>query len=203
MDFPVTDLMDEKACYAWLESVLHPAGLACPDCGALVDNGGFKIHRRNREPVLDYRCKCGRAFNIFTRTVLAGTHRRPSQVVMVLRGVAKGETTAALAREIGVSRPHLLELRHKLQANAAEALASVDPALLTEDAAVEADEMYQAAGEKRDSASGSRRSAPSPGKQAKRARNMGQRPPAGPGRGRPRQRQAALGSRASQRPGRP
>jgi len=34
MDFPVTDLMDENACYASLESVLHPAGLACPDCGA-------------------------------------------------------------------------------------------------------------------------------------------------------------------------
>ena len=201
MDFPVTDLMDENACYAWLKSVLHPAGLACPDCGTSVEGGGFLIHRRNRAPVLDFRCKCRRAFNVFTGTALAGTHRRPSQVVMLLRGVARGETTAALARELKCSRAHLLDLRHKLQANAAHALIRLDPAPLTGDSAVEADEMYQAAGEKRRAAFGSRRPAPLPGQQAKGARHVGQRPSAGAGRGRPRLRQTAVGSRASKWPG--
>ena len=32
MDFPITDLMDEDACYAKLVAWLHPDGLACPRC---------------------------------------------------------------------------------------------------------------------------------------------------------------------------
>ena len=32
MDFPITDLMDEDACYAKLVELLHPGGLACPNC---------------------------------------------------------------------------------------------------------------------------------------------------------------------------
>ena len=50
MDFPVADLMDERACYDRLVSVLHPRGLACPGCGA-ADRLG--VHRRHRDPVLD------------------------------------------------------------------------------------------------------------------------------------------------------
>ena len=34
MDFPLTGLMDEGACYARLVEALHPDGLACPRCGA-------------------------------------------------------------------------------------------------------------------------------------------------------------------------
>jgi hypothetical protein len=30
MDFPITDLKDEDACYAELAGWLHAAGLACP-----------------------------------------------------------------------------------------------------------------------------------------------------------------------------
>jgi transposase-like protein len=200
MDFPMVDLMDEDACYSFLVSVLHPDDLACPKCGGR--NGGgteFKVYRCNRAPVLDYQCRsCGRVFNAFTQTALAGTHRRPSQLVLILRGVAKGEPTAALARELKCSRAHLLELRHKLQANAAEALIRADPALLTNDKAVEADEMYQAAGEKRDSAFGSGRPAAAARQQATRTRHMGQRPPADSGRGRPRHRKTAARGRASQ-----
>ena len=32
MDFPITDLMDEDACYAKLVEWLHPDGFACPRC---------------------------------------------------------------------------------------------------------------------------------------------------------------------------
>src|SRR3954451_18325270 len=97
MDFPVADLMDEGACYEYLLSVLHPRGLACPGCGA---TDGLGVHRRRRAPVLDYQCRsCGRVFNAFTATPLAGTARRPSQVVLILRGVTRGESTAGMARE--------------------------------------------------------------------------------------------------------
>ncbi len=42
MDFPLTDLMDQRACYARLVALLHPDGLACPRCGA-ADRLG--VHR--------------------------------------------------------------------------------------------------------------------------------------------------------------
>lgn len=198
MDFPISELMDEQACYDWLVSVLHPGGLACPGCGEREDKGGLTVHRRNRTPVLVYRCRpCGRVFNAYAGTPLSGTPRRPSQLVMLLRGFAKGETTAALARELGFSRGHLLELRHELQANAAAALTRVDPARLTDDTVAEADEMYQAAGEKRPPPHRPRRPSPASREQGKGPRVVGQRPASGPRRRRPGHGKAAAGSRAS------
>jgi transposase-like protein len=179
MDFPITDLMDEKACYDFLVPVLHPHGLRCPGCGAAE---GLGVHSRRREPVPDFRCKaCGRVFNVFTGTPLAGTPKRPARIVLVLRGIAQGRSTASLARELGCSRCHLLELRHRLQANAAAWLARFDSAPLP-DAVVEVDEMYQNAGEKRRETPRPRRPAPPKGQQAPRARDLRRRPPAGVGR---------------------
>ena len=123
MDFPITDLLDEQACYDWLVARLYPRGLACPGCG------------RRRGP---------------------GVHRRPSELVLILRGVARGEPTARLARESGCSRRHLLELRHRLHHFAERFL----PRRPLPDAAAEADEMYQNAGEKRRPAPRPRRPAP-------------------------------------------
>ncbi len=194
MDFPIGELMDEDACYAWLVSSLHPAGLACPACRARAADGRLTVHRRRprRPSVPDHRClDCRRVFNAFAGTALAGTHRQPSALVLVLRGVATGEPTAALARQLKCSRPHLLGLRHRLQANLAAALPAADPAALAADAAVEADEMYQAAGEKRPAAPGPRRPAAAAGEQTTRSRDLRQRPPAGPRRRRPRHRPAA------------
>jgi hypothetical protein len=42
-------------------------------------------------------------FNAFTGAALAGTHRRPSELVLILRGIARGPT-ARLARELGRGR---------------------------------------------------------------------------------------------------
>jgi transposase-like protein len=142
MDFPLTGLMDEAACYARLVEVLHPDGLTCPRCGG----DRYGVHRRHREPVIDYRCRdCRRVFNAFTGTALHKTSRRPSALVLILRGVAQGATTARLARELGCDRMKLLELRHKLHDRA---VVGLDPAMLP-DAVVEADECYVNAGEKR------------------------------------------------------
>jgi hypothetical protein len=191
IDFPIGALMDEQACYDWLVARLHPAGLRCPACGVPDDLG---VHRRHRAPVLDYQCgACGRVFNAWTGTEFAGTHRRPGELVLILRGVTRGETTARLARELGRDRGCLLGLRHALQANAE---AKLDRASALGDAVVEADEMYQNAGEKRRPAHGPRRPAPAAGQRRQGPRHVGQRPreraepfsPAGAGRRRPRKR---------------
>jgi transposase-like protein len=142
MDFPLTGLMDEDACYTRLLEALHPDGLACPRCGG--DRLG--VHRRHRAPVIDYRCRdCRRVFNAFTGTALHKTSRRPSALVLILRGIAQGASTARLARELGCDRMELLKLRHGLQGYAT---AGLDPDSLPE-AVVEADECYVNAGEKR------------------------------------------------------
>jgi rubredoxin len=147
MDFPIVDLMDEQACYDWLVKSLHPKGLCCPDCGEAKDLG---VHRRHRDPILDWRCKhCGHVFNAFSGTVFQATQRSSSKLVLILRGIAQGMPTAQLARELKCSRWHLLELRHQLQANAQAAV----PRGRLKDLVVEADEMFQNAGEKRETAS--------------------------------------------------
>jgi transposase len=144
MDFPIADLMNEDACYHLLLDLYHPDGLHCPGCHAQDE---FYVHRYYRAPILDYRCRrCHRVFNAWTGTVFQGTHWRPSQIVLVLRGFAQGVSTAQLARELRCSRHHLLELRHRLQG---QAQSGRDRTPLP-DAQVEADEMYQNAGEKGD-----------------------------------------------------
>jgi transposase len=142
MDFPLTDLMDQDACYLKLLGLLHPDGLACPNCKT---DDHLRVHRRHRAPVLDYRCTaCGRVFNTFTATSLAGTHRTPAEIMLILRGFAQGVPTAQLARELGCDRKHLLELRRLMQ-DRAERWLDRNP---LGDPVVEVDEMYQNAGEK-------------------------------------------------------
>ncbi len=168
MDFPLTDLMDEDACYRKLVKLLHPHGLACPRCQRTE---GLRVHRCHRAPVLVYRCaQCGRVFNAFTETVLDGVRRRPSAILLVLRGIAQGVSTAQLARELGCSRPRLLEWRHRLQCLGRQAL---DQTAL-QDWYTEADEMDQNAGEKRHAARRSARSATPAREQSARARHVGQ-----------------------------
>ena len=146
MDFPIAELMDQGACYERLVKALHPDGLACPRCGGKR----LGVHRRHREPVLDYRCRdCRRVFNAFTGTALQNTSRRPAELVLILRGFAQGVPTAKLARELDRDRMKLLQLRHKLQEGAT---AGLDPAPLP-DPVAEADECYVNAGEKRHPAS--------------------------------------------------
>jgi transposase-like protein len=178
MDFPVADLMDEDACYAKLKGCLHPEGLGCPKCHR-TDRMG--IHRRRRAPVLDYQCgHCGRVFNVFTGTAFQRLSRRPSELLLLLRGIAQGVSTAQLARELHCHRGTLLDLRHRLQENAATKL---DQTPLN-DLVVEADEMYQNAGEKRRVAQRSGRPAAASRQRRQGPRHLGQRPSASVGGGR-------------------
>ncbi len=173
MDFPLTALMDEQACYDKLVSLLRPDGLCCPRCGG---TDSVRVHGRDRTPVLRYRCHpqaahpgCGRVFTAFTGTVLDGTDKSPSVILLLLRGFAQGVPTAKLARELNLSRPALHVFRKRVQEQALLAL----PATPLPDAVVESDEMYQNAGEKRRSASRSRRPSSPSSQQNPRSRQLG------------------------------
>ena len=143
MDSPIAGLMDESACYESLVRLLHPDGLASPCCG---ERERLEAHRRDRAPILMYGCTaCRRVFNASTGTTLRGTKRRPVELVLILRGIAQGVSTAQLARELGFSRPEVLGSRHGLQGLASAGLDRTPPA----DARIEADEMFQDAGGER------------------------------------------------------
>lgn len=145
MDFPIIDLLDDELSSQWLLKHFHPNGLKCPHCGA-----GLKQAREFRQTKTShltvYRCSlCQGIYNLYSRTVFEGRYFRPAQAVLLLRGVTKGQPSAEIAREIGVSRQTVLEVRQELQANAQRH----QPQTPLSDNQTETDEMFQNAGEKR------------------------------------------------------
>jgi transposase-like protein len=153
IDFPIGELLDDSIGALWLERHLHPDGLRCPHCRhserrLFREQGHFPA----------YRCRaCNRYYTVLTGTVFAKTRQRPATLVLLLRGIAKGEPTARLARELGLSRKQLHTLRQRIQAN----LNDTAPTEVMVGTTFEADELYQNAGEKKHASSRPPRSAPS------------------------------------------
>ena len=141
--FPTTDLMDEQKCYDWLVIILHPRGFECPQCRLPVE--ASRVHRRDRDPVLYFKCMCGRIFNVFSETEWQGTHHPCSKIIRILQGFTQGIPTLHLAQELKMDRKHLLERRHRMQSRAAK-IRSSGP---LNDSVIEGDELFQNAGEKR------------------------------------------------------
>jgi transposase-like protein len=164
IDFPITELLDDSICTLWLERHLHPEGLRCPGCGSMErrlfrDQGHFPA----------YRCRgCRGYYTLLTGTAFAKTRQRPATLVLLLRGMAKGEPTARLARELGLSRKQLHTLRQRIQAN----LNATAPTDVLTGTAFEADELYQNAGEKKHPPSRSHRSTPSTCQSAQGTRHL-------------------------------
>jgi hypothetical protein len=157
VDFPILDLLDEQTCYDFLVDAFHPQGLPCPGCRG----SRYATHRSRGDPVLDYCCAdCGRVFNTWTGILLQSTQRTRAQLVLVVRGRAQGTSTARLARELGCSRRHLLDLRHR---DAAPRWARLPRGPLP-DGEVEADEMFPNAGEQSPPARRPRGPAPAAGR---------------------------------------
>jgi hypothetical protein len=82
IDFPVTDLLDNQACTAWLERHLHPEGWACPHCRS-SDRRFFRMQTH-------FPAYCCRAYDGYYTglpgTVFAKTRQRPAILVLLLRG---------------------------------------------------------------------------------------------------------------------
>jgi transposase-like protein len=97
-------------------SVSEPPKLmrpGCPRCGSHET----KVHRKHRNPVLDYRCAdCRKVFNCFTGTPFQGTHRTPSELVKLVIGVVKRMSSKSLARMNGWQRSWLATFRRRLDA---------------------------------------------------------------------------------------
>lgn len=145
MDFPITDLMSEKASEEWIMEYFHPTGIRCPHCGAAWSKA-FEFRTTRKSQLTVYRCRvCRGIYNLYSGTIFEARQLRPAQVVLLVRGVLKGERAATLARELRMSRTTITELRQRIQQNAAD-LQSQDA---LPDQVVEADEMFQNAGEKR------------------------------------------------------
>jgi transposase-like protein len=148
IDFPITELLDDSHCLLWLERHLHPNGVTCPHCGSTAG----RLFRQQRY-VPAYRCRtCDGYYTLLTGTAFEKTHQRPATLVLLLRGIAKGEPTARLARELGLSRKQVHTLRQRVQVH----LNDTAPTGFMTGSAFEADELYQNAGEKKHPPSRSR-----------------------------------------------
>jgi hypothetical protein len=145
MDFPISNLMSEKASEEWILEHFHPDGLKCPHCGAVWAEA-FEFRTTRKSQLTVYRCKrCQGIYNLYSGTIFEARHLPPQEVVLLVRGVLKGESAATLARELGHSKATITPLRHLIQANAAQ----LQSEARLPDQVVEADELFQNAGEKK------------------------------------------------------
>lgn len=145
MDFPIVELIDDELSRHWLLNHFHPEGLKCPHCGAGLDQArAFRQTKTSQLTV--YRCnQCQGIYNLYSRTVFEGRYFRPAQAVLLLRGVVKGDPSAEIAREIGVSRQTVLQIRREIQVHAEQH----QPQTALSDGETETDEMFQNAGGKK------------------------------------------------------
>lgn len=144
MDFPLLEICDDELGEAWAEKYFHAGHLKCPKCGtskrkAWIDG------RTKRSQTIKYRCPtCRGVYTVFHGTVFAHKQIRPAQAILLLRGICKGESTAGMARELGLKYDTVLTVRRAIQTNA-ERIQSKTP---VRDRVTETDEMFQNAGEK-------------------------------------------------------
>jgi hypothetical protein len=138
-------LLDIESSLEWIQHYFHPDGLHCSHCGASVDQARhFRTNHRSQVPVS--RCKqCQGIYTVYSGTVFQGTHLHPAKVVLLIRGIFKGESSQALSRELRLARQTVHHFRHALQAN----VLRQQPATPLLDPVTETDELFQHAGEKR------------------------------------------------------
>lgn len=138
-------LLDYDSSVAWIMEHFHPTGLKCRMCGKPKEQAR-EFRRTKRSQLVVYRCRdCHRTYNLYSGTVFQQTHLTPMQVVLLMRGICKGESSQVLAQELELNYGTVLTLRHEIQRNAEQA----QPSTPLPDTQTETDEMFQNAGEKR------------------------------------------------------
>ena len=99
MIFPITELLDEQESMVWVENHFHPKGLQCPGCGAARQ--AAREFRKPKRGFVDYRCRhCHRTYNLYTGTLFAGSNLAPHRVVVLIRGIGKGDPATGVAEEL-------------------------------------------------------------------------------------------------------
>lgn len=142
--FSLESITNENQAYEFLKQVLHPAGLHCPRCSAALPEDQAP-HTREREPLVKYRCReCGCVYNLFTDTLLQGTHYDCQTWVLILHDFITGRPTSEIATELELDYGTVLNWRHTLQGTA---LNKHITAVLSDDDHGEADETYINAGQ--------------------------------------------------------
>jgi transposase-like protein len=145
MEFPITELLDYDGSVAWILEHFHPTGLKCPMCGQPKEQAR-EFRRTKRSQLMVYRCRsCHMTYNLYSGTIFQQTHLTPMQVVLLMRGICKGESSQELAEALELNYGTVLTLWHEIQSNAEQA----QPTTPLPDRQTETDEMFQNAGEKR------------------------------------------------------
>ncbi len=145
MDFPILEITDDALAEQWLWKYIHPNGVRCPACGAGAHQAR-PFGQTRRSHVRQHRCRqCDKVYTVYSGTIFAHKQLRPTQVILLLRGICKGESTASLTRELELAYDTLHPLRQRIQNNAIR----LQPDTPLPDAVTETDEMFQNAGEKR------------------------------------------------------
>ncbi len=148
ISYPIQHLLDEEKSYAELVDILHPEGLHCPAGHELPE--GQAPHDRTTAPRLSYRCReCGRVFNALTGTVWSRTQYSSRVIILLMRGFVQGRSTQQLSDEMELDYSTVLKWRHRVQAQAQAASEQQMEGELP-DKQVEADEVFQNAGQKGD-----------------------------------------------------
>ncbi len=146
MEFPITELLDYENSVAWIIEHFHPGGMRCPMCGKPQEQAREFRRTKRSQLLVVYRCRdCHMTYNLYSGTVFEQTHLTPMQVVLLMRGICKGESSKVLAEELELNYGTVLTLRHEVQWNAEHAQATTP----LPDTHTETDEMFQNAGKKR------------------------------------------------------
>lgn len=144
MDFPIVDLIDDGLSPTWLMKHFHPNGLCCPRYTSEYNNA-YIFRQTQRSALNVYRCHhCSHPYTLYTGTVFAGRHLRPSQVVLLLLGILQGQSSAQLARELSLSCTTVHKIRKQLHQQVKER----NPQTPLPDSWSETDEMFQNEGKK-------------------------------------------------------
>jgi hypothetical protein len=117
IDFPSMDVIGNEESTKWVEHYFHPNGLKCPKCG-LGPEQGRKFRQTEKSRLIIYRCKCGKHYNLYTGTTVARHPLTPAQLVLLLRGMWKGETAVSLSRELRIGYRSVLAIRRALHKQA-------------------------------------------------------------------------------------
>ncbi len=109
-DFGV-DFLDRGACMRWIVGTLHPCGVHCPACGRLMERPGGLDRLLEGKRI---ECPaCGRFFDVFSRTMLAGAHADPRQIVLTLLLISLGAANNEIAHMTGQSDDTVSRWRQK------------------------------------------------------------------------------------------